>query len=332
MATKRKTAKRAPAKRKAAKKPTPRKKSTSKALAVAKPTVPTEAMPATAASAMAVITRLAADKTFDVARMERLFDLVERFKKQEAKEAYINARIDMKPHLPIIEQHGKIEIRKKDAHGKRTGPVIQSTKYAYWEDIDDAITPVLDRFGFFLDFRPGTAADGKSVTVTAILSHRGGHTEEATTPPMPADLSGSKNPVQSIGSTISYGKRYAAGLILNLRFSGEDDDGQAGGDGQQHQSVTNVRSRKRGAPEVIDGSAKELPPNVQDEKKRSAIEWGTQAIKWVDDVGDPDEYEKWRDHPQNVERMTRLEAYDAKLHGELKAAMDKASREFGISS
>jgi glutamate synthase domain-containing protein 1 len=49
---------------------------------------------------------------------------------------------------------------------------------------------------------------------------------------LPADMSGSKNAVQAVGSSISYGKRYTAQALLNLTSRGSDDDAKgAGGDG-----------------------------------------------------------------------------------------------------
>ena len=42
---------------------------------------------------------------------------------------------------------------------------------------------------------------------------------------MPVDTTGSKNGVQAVASSVSYGKRYTAGLLLNITTTGEDDDG-----------------------------------------------------------------------------------------------------------
>jgi hypothetical protein len=71
--------------------------------------------------------------------------------------------------------------------------------------------------------------DGQ-ISVTGVLSHRAGHAEE-TTIVLPHDSSGSKHAVQAVGSSTSYGKRYTAGLLLNLTSRGEDDDGDKGGSG-----------------------------------------------------------------------------------------------------
>ena len=48
-----------------------------------------------------------------------------------------------------------------------------------------------------------------------------------TTIKLPADVSGNKNAVQAVASSVSYGKRYTAGALLNLTSHGEDDDAYA---------------------------------------------------------------------------------------------------------
>ena len=64
------------------------------------------------------------------------------------------------------------------------------------------------------------------ITVTGVLSHRLGHSEQ-TTMQLPTDITGAKNPVQAIGSSTSYGKRYVAMALLNISSRGEDDDGHS---------------------------------------------------------------------------------------------------------
>lgn len=172
---------------------------------------------------LAAVIRAASDPAVDVDKMERLMAMAERLEARNARTAYYAEMALMKPELPVINRRGRIEIRAKDNKGERTGDLIQSTGYAYWEDIDEKITPILASHGFSLTFRPGVAQDGK-ITVTGILTHRGGHSEEATIT-LPHDSSGSKNPVQAVGSSTSYGKRYAATMLLNIRTKGEDDDG-----------------------------------------------------------------------------------------------------------
>lgn len=176
---------------------------------------------------MEFIQHAATDRNVDVDKLERLVALYERQKADAARIAYFDAMRALKLELPIIERNGRIVIHEKGKE-KVDANIIQNTPFARWEDIDKAITPMLDKHGFSLTFRTGIAADGK-VTVTAIANHRLGHFEE-TTVTLPHDSSGSKNPVQAVASALSYGKRYAATMLLNIRTKGEDDDGNSAGD------------------------------------------------------------------------------------------------------
>ncbi len=64
--------------------------------------------------------------------------------------------------------------------------------------------------------------------MTGALRHEAGHKEEATLE-LPVDTTGDKNAVQAVGSTMSYGQRYVARMLLNLTSRGDDDDGFAAG-------------------------------------------------------------------------------------------------------
>jgi hypothetical protein len=175
------------------------------------------------AAVLSMIERVAMDKTVDIDRLERLLDMQERIINRNAKMAFTQAFAAMQPRLPAIDENG--EIKHKDRDNPRAEAQLIGT-YALWEDINEAILPILSEFGFSLNFRVSRNMD--QVEVTGILSHRDGHTEE-TTLPLPHDFSGKKNAVQAIGSAISYGKRYTAILLLNLTSRNErtDDDGES---------------------------------------------------------------------------------------------------------
>lgn len=168
------------------------------------------------ATLMEVISRAASDPATDVDKLERLLGMYERITARQAKADYTAALAEMQSELPVIAERGGIKDR---------GGNVQST-YALWEDINDAIKPILTKHGFALSFRTGREAD--QIVVTGVLSHRAGHSEE-TTMHLPVDNSGSKNSVQAVGSSTQYGKRYTAAALLNLTSRGEDDDGVAGG-------------------------------------------------------------------------------------------------------
>jgi hypothetical protein len=163
-----------------------------------------------------VIARAARDPNVDIDKMERLLEMQERVHARQSKASYYEALAAMQPNLPVISERGGI----KDRNGN-----VQST-YALWEDVNEAIRPLLAEHGFSLSFRV-KRSDGE-ITVTGVLAHRDGHSEE-TELSLPSDTSGSKNAVQAVGSSTSYGKRYTAFALLNITTQGEDDDGAGAG-------------------------------------------------------------------------------------------------------
>lgn len=168
------------------------------------------------AGLLEVIARAARDPSVDIDKMERLIAMQERVQARDAEVAFNAALAQLQPELPVIDERGGI----RDRSGN-----IQST-YALWEDVNEAIRPYLAKYGFALRFRVDRQAD--QISVTGILSHREGHKEE-TTLTLPTDTSGSKNAVQAVGSSTSYGKRYTAFALLNITSAGEDDDGDRAG-------------------------------------------------------------------------------------------------------
>lgn len=163
------------------------------------------------ATILQVIQRAAADPQCDIEKMERLMQMHERFQARQAEQQYAEALAIMQQELPSISERGGI----KDKNGR-----VQST-YALWEDINEALRPVLAKHGFALTFR--IPRNEKGVEVEGVLSHRAGHSER-TCILLPADVSGNKNAVQAVASSVSYGKRYTAGALLNFTTHGEDDD------------------------------------------------------------------------------------------------------------
>jgi hypothetical protein len=185
---------------------------------MAEPATQLELAPVTDLSGglMAIIASAARDPSVDIDKMERLLQMKERVEAREAKSAYTRALAELQTVLPVIGERGEILDKNKR---------VQST-YALWEDINDAIKPILAEKGFALSFRP-QVRDG-SALVVGTLSHVAGHSEEGEMA-LPSDTSGSKNAVQAVGSSTSYAKRYIAAALLNLTSRGEDDDGVKGG-------------------------------------------------------------------------------------------------------
>lgn len=142
---------------------------------------------------------------------------------RQARVAYSADFAQMQPKLPTIDRNGKIEIRKKDkATGERDGEIQQASPYAFWADILEACSPHMLEHGFGISFRHQTAADGK-IVVRGILEHRDGHREENEIA-LIHETSGSKNPVQAIGSSLSYGMRYMGIMLLGVASKEHDNN------------------------------------------------------------------------------------------------------------
>ena len=177
-----------------------------------KPSNVVEPKPEPVSGILAVIERAALNPEVDIQKMEKLLDMQERILERNARMAFDSALAAMQQDMPEIAQNGEIQ------HG---GKLI--SRYAKFEDINEAVKPVLQKYGFAVSFRI-KQPEGK-IEVTARLSHREGHAEE-TSIVLPADTSGAKNAVQAQGSSVAYGKRYAMCALLNISTRGEDDDGQ----------------------------------------------------------------------------------------------------------
>ncbi len=178
------------------------------------------------------IERMAVNPAVDIEKLKALMQMRKEFLAEKQRIAFDAAFAEMQPELPTIDRNGRIVVfSKADREAGRTdGKPMQNTPYALFEDISEVVRPVLAKHGFAISFRNEIAPDGKLRTI-CILSHKEGHREQ-TSIDLQYDTSGSKNPVQSVGSSSAYGKRYTTIAILNIvsRAPQErDDDGKIGG-------------------------------------------------------------------------------------------------------
>jgi len=143
--------------------------------------------------------------------LEKFMSLHERWESGNARKAFDAAISEAKAEIPPIVKNAK-------GHNDK--------RYANFAAIAAAVDPILSKHGLSYRFR---TAQTDKISVTCVLSHRDGHSEE-TTLAGPADNSGSKNAIQAIGSTLTYLQRYSLIQALGLAAT-EDDDGRAAGAG-----------------------------------------------------------------------------------------------------
>lgn len=185
----------------------------------------------------AMIERAARDPAISVEKLERLYELSERARTARAKQAFAEAFAALQIELPTVDRKNRIIVYKEADRKKQGGPVEgvdvpqQSTPYATLETIIREIRAPLARHGFSIRFEHATSPAGL-IETAAILTHRDGHAERASTPPLQHDSSGSKNNVQAVGSSLTYGRRYALLALLAIVSHAPqdaDDDGKAAG-------------------------------------------------------------------------------------------------------
>lgn len=165
---------------------------------------------------MQIVRDAAANTNVAPDKFEQLLAMEERVAERESRAAFDRDYAQLQCELPAIAERGVLYW--PDGREKST--------YALWEDINETIKPYLSKHGFALWFSVAQEID--KVLVTCRLCHVQGHSTE-TTLRLPVDLTDGKNAVQAIGSSTSYGKRYAASALLNITTIGDDDDGAVAG-------------------------------------------------------------------------------------------------------
>lgn len=165
------------------------------------------------AAIIRVIERAACNPNVDIEKMERLLIMQERIMGRNSKMAFDSAMANMQSEMPVISEKGEIKVNN----------VVRS-KYALFEDINEAVKPIMQKHGFAISFK--ISHPDSQIAITGVLTHKDGHREE-TEIRLPSDTSGAKNSVQAIGSTVSYGKRYTMCALLNITTRGEDKDGNS---------------------------------------------------------------------------------------------------------
>jgi hypothetical protein len=92
-----------------------------------------------------------------------------------------------------------------------------------------AVDPALATHGLWVRFKVNS--DNNLVTAICVVGHADGYSEEAAKLSAAPDTSGSKNPIQAIGSAVTYLQRYTLKAALGLAAAKDDDGRGANGKG-----------------------------------------------------------------------------------------------------
>lgn len=166
---------------------------------------------AVAVTPMSLLQQAIAQKV-DVAQLEKLMDMQERFEKRQAYKAFVDALGEFKKNVPLILKNRHVEFGKT------------SYMHATIDNVCDILNPALAKYD--LSFRWETDQKDGIIKVTCILTHGMGHSERTSLQCLP-DSSGGKNAIQAVGSTVTYLQRYTVLTACGVAVQGTDDDGRA---------------------------------------------------------------------------------------------------------
>lgn len=157
----------------------------------------------------------AIEKGADVAVLERMSALAERWHDNLARERFATAMAAAQAEMPVVVQD------RKNSH--------TNSQYASFEKIQKLIKPVYLRHGFTVSFSEGEPPRDGWVRLVAQVRHSG-HVETYHRDG-PMDNVGAKgNPTKTalhgVASTATYLMRHLLCGIFSVTVAGEDDDGQ----------------------------------------------------------------------------------------------------------
>lgn len=144
-----------------------------------------------------------------VETMERLLDMRERLRKEQARADYFEALSAFQSECPAVPK-----TKQADRY-----------KYAPLDVIVEVARPHLRANGLSYRFDTAFEADPPAQVVTCTLTHVGGHSEPSSFR-APIDPQARINDLQKSASAQTYGKRYAFCNATGIVTADEDDDGR----------------------------------------------------------------------------------------------------------
>lgn len=262
----------------------------------------------------------AVDGGADVATLEKLLDLQQRWQADEARRAFDAAMSDAKAKMPKITKGREVDYTNDK--GKRT-----NYRYEDLASIAETINPILSEHGLSYRFRTESPPNAP-ISVTCIISHRLGHSEENTLS-APRDEGAGKNSIQAIGSAVTYLQRYTLKAALGLAASYDDDGRLAGGEPSPAPQPRPQKVLNEATGRMVDPSS----PNQQ--RKNGVWQLFEKTVRGFDDLNDLEEW--WADaetirqiaaQPDHwqVEAREEYEKAQERLADKLKAELDAARR------
>ena len=167
------------------------------------------------AATPAQLLQLAVERGADLAYVEKLMELQERFEANAARNAHAEAFAGFKSEAVTITKGKTIT----------DGPLKGKT-HADLFDVVSAVTPALSKHNLSISWKL-TKDEKDWIEVTCFLRHSAGHVETVSMGGAP-DTGPGRNAIQARGSVKTYLERYTGTAILGLAATDADDDGAGG--------------------------------------------------------------------------------------------------------
>jgi ERF superfamily len=167
------------------------------------------------------IIRAAQDDSIDIGKLQALLDMQRSVQHERSVRMFNVAMAQAQAEMmPVI----------RDAVNKHT-----NSRYARLATIDAQMRPIYTRYGFSVRFGSQPSPKEGWMRVTCLVAHAGGHYEELYLDAPPDDVgvrgAATKTAVQSVGSSVSYLRRYLLTMAFNIVLADEidpDTDGENG--------------------------------------------------------------------------------------------------------
>ena len=138
----------------------------------------------------------------------------------------------------LVKFQGEVESPKKSVENDAFKKGGKALKYADLDAIIKTVTPALAKNGLSQHQFTDTDIENKAVKITTMILHESGQYFFGDTLVLPAESFGKFN-AQTIGSAITYGRRYSLSAILGIASENDDDansiSGQDKADKQNNQ-------------------------------------------------------------------------------------------------
>jgi ERF superfamily len=173
--------------------------------------------------------------------LTQLMTLQERWEANEARKAFDRAMADAKAEIKPVTKNRRVKFK-----AKKEGATDTNYMYEDFAAVADTIGPAFAAHGLAYRFQTEQLAKEGIITVTCIITHRGGHSERNSLTTT-VDTSGNKNHIQAIGSAVTYLERYTLKASVGLAAA-NDDDGRSTGDGDSDEpkvtpeDIANIRA------------------------------------------------------------------------------------------